>query len=323
MAVLGIETSCDDTGIAICSKGKILYSSLSSQEDLHREFGGIVPEIASRKHLEVLPVMLHRLKENFPFEKISGIAVTKGPGLIGSLLVGVKMAEGLSMGLGIPLVGVDHLMAHAVAIKLEEDIPFPYIALLVSGGHTSIMLVKDYTDMEILGETRDDACGEAFDKVAKMMGLGYPGGPVIEERAKLGKPTLKLPIPDLGSSLDFSFSGLKTAVMKKIMKLSPLDDVKVNNISKSFQDTVSAILREKTAMAVKETGIKHVVFCGGVAANRTLRKDLETEGKKKGFKVFSPSPHLCTDNGDMIAFLGEIMLEGGLLENPPLSPYPN
>ncbi len=324
MAILGIETSCDDTGVALCKNGKIIFSMLSSQEEFHSRFGGIVPEIASRKHLEVLPVMIHELKRKIDLKKVKGIAVTEGPGLIGSLLVGVKMAEGIAMGLGVPIVGIDHLMAHATSILLEKKVEFPYIALLISGGHTSLYLVKDYTDMELLGETRDDACGEAFDKVAKMLGLGYPGGPIIEKLASEGNRSFKFPIPDLGKdSLDFSFSGLKTAVMKKINELSELDEKSIKDIARSFQDTVSEILKMKVRKSVEALNVRRVVICGGVAANSKIREEIENEGKRYNFEVFFPSPRLCTDNADMIAFLGEIYLSRGIESTPPLNPYPN
>ncbi len=321
MVVLGIETSCDDTGLAVWDGEKIVVSYKTGQEEFHRRFGGIVPEIASRKHLEVLPTVFGDLLEKFPLDRIDGIAVTKGPGLIGSLLVGVKFAEALSIASEKPLVGVDHLEAHVYSIFIQEHVPFPYIALLASGGHTCLFLVEDFTKSSLLGDTRDDACGEAFDKVAKMMGLGYPGGPEVERLAKKGRPIIKLPIPDLGDSLDFSFSGLKTAVL---YTLKELGKDHFPDLAASFQKTVFEILLDRVLKACEKTGVKRVVFCGGVAANRTLREALKRAlEEERGVSFYAPSPYLCTDNGDMIAFLGEKRLSKGVVETPPLEVYPN
>lgn len=320
MAVLGIETSCDDTGLALVENGRIIFSIKTGQEEFHKRFGGIVPEIASRRHLEVLPHMVQDLFNRISPERIKGIAVTKGPGLIGSLLVGVKFAEGLAMGLSVPLVGVDHLHGHIFSIFLEQKLGFPYISLLASGGHTALFLVKSYINIELLGETRDDACGEAFDKVAKMMDLGYPGGPVIERMAMKGRATIELPIPDLGETLDFSFSGLKTAVLHR---MKDIEKEAFYDLAASFQKTVSEIFKEKIKKAVSLTGVKRIVFCGGVAANKTISQELKEFCLNLGCQFFVPSPYLCTDNGDMIAYLGEILLKlrGG--DKLPIDVYSN
>ncbi len=318
MIVLGIDTSCDDTGIGIVEDGRRLLSNVvQSQVELHHPHGGVVPELASREHLRnILPVFMEALKRaGISIEKIDGIAVTVGPGLIGSLLVGLYFVKAISLSKGIPYVGVNHLEGHILSIFLEEEVPdFPFIALTISGGHTNLYSVLDFGKYRLLGKTLDDAAGEAFDKVAKVLGLGYPGGIRIEELAKEGDPKkIKFPRAYLSKeSLDFSFSGLKTAVAlfvkrwKKEEKLSK--EIRIQDICASFQEAVLDVVIEKIKRAIRKEGIKNVVIAGGVACNRRLR---ERAIKELDAKVFFPRPEFCTDNGAMIAVAGYHRLKKG------------
>ncbi len=304
--LLAIETSCDETGVALFSKeGKLIKHLLYSQVALHSPFGGIVPEIASRKQLEVLSPLTKRLLEEsrVRIKELKAVAVTFGPGLIGSLLVGVSFAKALSFALKIPLIAVDHLQAHVSAIFLEKNLDFPFIGLLVSGGHTAIFLVNSFEDFVLLGHTRDDAVGEAFDKIAKLLGLGYPGGPIISKLAEKGdRKAINFPRPLLEEdTLDFSFSGLKTAVLNFLKKVS---FYKIEDVCACFEEAVCEVLVEKTVKASLKYQINRIVVAGGVAANKRLREVFSEKATTQGLNVFFPSPKFCTDNAAMIGVLG-------------------
>ncbi len=314
MYILGIDTSCDDTSCAILKDGKLVLSNvIHSQLKVHHQFGGVVPELASREHIRnILPVAGEAFKRaKITINHIDAVAVTSGPGLMGSLLVGLYYAKALSYSMSIPMVTVNHLEGHILSIFLEEDEPpFPYIALTVSGGHTSIFEVRDYGRYRTLGQTLDDAAGEAFDKVAKLLGLGYPGGPVIERLSENGRgDVIKFPRAYMGKdSLDFSFSGIKTAVSlyyKRYLEDKALQNsITIEDIAASFQEAVIDVLVHKTILASKKTGINTIVLAGGVACNSKLRERLTDEARSEGIKVFVPSPQYCTDNGAMIALAG-------------------
>jgi len=311
MIILGIDTSCDDTSVAVLENRKIVSNIISSQIKFHSKYGGIVPEIASRKHIEwIWDVTDKALEEaNVTIKDIELIAVCNGPGLIGSLLVGLCFAKALSYASEKPIIGVNHLEGHIQAVFLEERYPdFPFLCLIVSGGHTSLYRVDDFGKYKELGRTRDDAAGEAYDKVAKMLGLGYPGGPVIDFLAKDGNPEkFNLPRPYLHGSLDFSFSGLKTAVKVLLKDLgfqegSVPEEIK-KDIAASFQASVVDVLIEKIKWAVASEKLERVVITGGVAANSELRRRAEML-KQEGLEIFLPSKALCTDNAAMIAIAG-------------------
>lgn len=311
MLILGIDTSCDDTSASVVEGRKILSNIVSSQIEFHKKYGGVVPEIASRKHMEwIWDVTEEALqKAHKTLESIELIAVCHGPGLIGSLLIGVCFAKALSYASGKPLIGVNHLEGHIHAIFLEKEYPEPpFLTLIVSGGHTSLYRVEDLGVYKELGRTRDDAAGEAYDKVAKMLGIGYPGGPAIEKLAKEGDPEkFNLPRPYLPKNFDFSFSGLKTAV-KVLLKNLGFQDGNVpeeikKHISASFQASVIDVLIEKIKWAVKEEKLPKVVITGGVAANTELRNRAASL-KDEGIEVYFPSKALCTDNAAMIAVAG-------------------
>lgn len=302
--LLAIETSCDETGVALFSEeGVPIKDLLYSQVALHSPFGGIVPEIASRKQLEVLYPLLKRLFEESGkgVRDLKAIAVTFGPGLIGSLLVGVTFAKTLAMALEIPLISINHLHAHIFSPFLVKEILFPFLALLVSGGHTALFLVRDFEDLELMGHTRDDAAGEAFDKVAKLLGLPYPGGPIISKLAEKGDPErYELPRPMLEEeNFDFSFSGLKTAVFQLTKGAK---EIQVEDLCASFQKALCEVLVEKTLRASKALGIPRIVVTGGVSANTYLRK-LFYE-RAKGEEIYFPPVELCTDNALMVGYLG-------------------
>ncbi len=320
--LLAIETSCDDTGAAVLSDGrKILSSVVSSQVSVHQKYGGVVPELASRKHIEmIVPIVTEALQQaGLSLEKIDGIAVTQGPGLVGSLLVGLSFAKSLAFVKGIPLIGVNHLEAHLSAIFLEENPPsFPFLGLVVSGGHTSLFRVDGFGQYTLLGQTRDDAAGEAFDKVAKLLGLGYPGGPIIDELSRTGNPrAIPFPRPSVGkNSFDFSFSGLKTAVVH-FVKTFPgppgsFPEELLRNIVSSFQAAVVDVLVQKTFQAAGHQGLKRVVISGGVAANRLLRQRMKEEASKQKMRIYIPSPVLCTDNAAMVGVVGYEYLKRGI-----------
>jgi N6-L-threonylcarbamoyladenine synthase len=314
MLVLGIESSCDETGVALYdTEFGLLSHALHSQVEMHAEFGGVVPELASRDHIRrALPLTELVLKQaNKALKDIQGIAYTQGPGLAGALLVGTSIAQSLAMALQVPSVGVHHLEGHLLAPLLEDNPPqFPFVALLVSGGHSQLMRVNGIGEYTLLGDTLDDAAGEAFDKTAKLLGLGYPGGPALAKLAALGSAHFKLPRPMLHSKdLNFSFSGLKTAVLTLVNNNQPLTDTIKKNIAWEFQEAVTEILTEKCMAALRETGLDNLVVSGGVGANTRLRERLNAATKRKLCKVSYPRLEFCTDNGAMIAFAGAMRLK--------------
>lgn len=301
MIILGIETSCDETGVAICSNFQIL-SSLTKTQSIHQKYGGVVPEIASREHEKYLPRITRKvLKDaNIQFKDIDAISVTNGPGLMGSLLSGISFAKGLSYGLDIPIVPINHLEAHLNSVFIEhEKLEPPFINLLVSGGHTQLWLVKNMFEYELLGETLDDACGEAFDKGAKKLNLNYPGGPEIEKLATSGnKNLIDFPRPMIhDNSFNFSFSGLKTSLINCVIK----DEYNFDDIAASYQEAIVDTLIAKFDKAMNQYSVKSGIICGGVAANQRLREKLDKLDKN----IIYPSMKYCTDNADMIAYLGE------------------
>lgn len=326
MLVLGIESSCDETGIALYDTERgLLAHALHSQVDMHAEYGGVVPELASRDHIQrVLPLTELTLKDaNKTLNDIDAIAYTQGPGLSGALLVGTSFAESLAFSLQIPTISVHHLEGHLLAPLLEENPPeFPFIALLVSGGHSQLMRVDGIGEYQLLGDTLDDAAGEAFDKTAKLLGLGYPGGPALAKLAENGKPRFKLPRPLLNSGdLNFSFSGLKTAVLSLTNKHQPLDEVTKADIAWEFQEAVTELLTIKCMSALRETGLDSLVVSGGVGANSKLREKLNAATHRKLCKVSYPRLEFCTDNGAMIAFAGAMRLKARHANTPENYPF--
>ena len=308
---MGIETSCDETAAAIVEDGKKIISNVvASQISIHQKYGGVVPEIASRKHMEyIIPVIDKALDESG--EKItdlSAIAVTYGPGLIGSLLVGLSVAKAMAYAQNIPLIGVNHLEAHIYANFLEHnEIKPPFVCLIVSGGHTSLVYIRHFGEYELLGQTKDDAAGEVFDKIAKFLNLGYPGGPIIEKLAKEGDPSsIQFPRPILNDkTYDFSFSGLKTAVIYHIKELEKRNkNIPVSDILASFQQAAIDVLVEKTIKAALQFKAKQIILAGGVAANTSLRREIKEKANLLNIKVFYPSTFLCTDNAAMVASAG-------------------
>jgi N6-L-threonylcarbamoyladenine synthase len=320
MLVLGVETSCDDTAAAVLDEGRVLANLVSSQDTVHKPFGGVVPELASRQHVRnILPILDAALTAaNVSLKDLDGLAVTRGPGLVGSLLVGLSVVKGLAFRLGIPYVGVNHLEAHLLAILLEQKIPFPYLALLASGGHTLLYSVRGVGDYLHLGGTRDDAAGEAYDKVAKMMGLGYPGGRVIDRLARTGdRKAFTFPRARLGDdSYDFSFSGIKTAVWHFLGKTGRDQwQGRESDIAASFQEAMVDMLVSPTMRAARDLGIGRIVLAGGVAANSRLRERILEEAAARAALAYLPSPAFCTDNGAMIALCGGRWLERGRRDN--------
>ena len=310
MLTLGIESSCDETSVAVVKDGReILSNIISSQIEIHRLFGGVVPEIASRKHVSaILPVIDLALEEaKITIDDVDIIASTRGPGLIGALLVGLTAGRGLALATGKPFVGVNHIRGHVCANYLTHpDLEPPFVGLIVSGGHSYLIHVEDYIDFTLYGKTRDDAAGEAFDKVARAMDIGYPGGPVIDKLAKEGKETYELPRVMLErGSYDFSFSGLKTAVLNELNNAKQKgEEIRVADMAASFQNAVVDVLTEKTYRLAHELGEKKIVLAGGVSANSGLRAAMEKRGAEEGIEVYYPDPILCTDNGAMIASVG-------------------
>lgn len=325
--VLGIESSCDETSASVVADGgKILSNIVSSQISQHRPFGGVVPELASRKHLEaIIPVVEEALDAaSIKLAEIDAIAVTQGPGLLGCLMVGMTAAKTLCVALEKPLVAVDHLHAHATAVTIERNMEFPFISLVVSGGHTSLYLVESHTDLEVIGSTRDDAAGEAFDKAAKALGLGYPGGAEIDRLAKDGDPSkVKFPRPLSGKdTLWFSFSGLKTSLVYSVEKHGKPEGARLNDICAGYQEAIVDTLIEKSLLATRKTGIRNFAITGGVACNSRLREKSEKIFGRENIKLAIPSPPLCTDNAAMIAALGYRKLSEGQtapLETPAFS----
>lgn len=321
MKILGIDTSCDDTSAAVVEEGhRVLSNVINSQVKLHHPYGGVVPELAAREHIRnIIPVVdAALLTAGCDLEQIDGVAVTVGPGLIGSLLVGLYYAKSIAYVKEIPLVAANHLEGHILSIMLEDDTPrFPFVALTVSGGHTSLFHVRGIGKYELMGQTLDDAAGEAFDKVSKLLGLGYPGGPAIEKIAESGrKDIINFPRAVLAKdSLDFSFSGLKTAVSLYIRKWRENRhgsiDISIEDIAASFQESVFDVLVQKLANATVSAGVDKAVVAGGVACNRALRKKLNETAHKMGISVFYPRPEYCTDNGAMIAVAGYHRIAAG------------
>ncbi|WP_310991932.1 tRNA (adenosine(37)-N6)-threonylcarbamoyltransferase complex transferase subunit TsaD [Aequorivita marina] len=313
--ILGIESSCDDTAASVINNGTICSNVVATQA-IHEQYGGVVPELASRAHQQnIVPVVHQALQQaNIDKKQLSAIAFTRGPGLMGSLLVGTSFSKSLAMGLGIPLIAVNHMQAHILAhfIKTAGQTPpnFPFLAMTISGGHTQIVKVTDYFEMKVIGQTIDDAVGEAFDKSAKILGLPYPGGPLVDKYAQKGNPkAFKFPKPKVGP-MDFSFSGLKTSVLyfvEKQVKQNP-DFISENmeDICASLQFTIVSYLMDKLKNAVKETGIKEIAIGGGVSANSGIRNALKDAEKRYGWKTHIPKFEFCTDNAAMIAIVGEL-----------------
>jgi N6-L-threonylcarbamoyladenine synthase len=329
MIVLGIETSCDETAAAVLDGGrKVLSSVVASQDAVHGPYGGVVPELASRRHIEVIvPVVTRALADaSMSLGDLDGIAVTQGPGLVGSLLVGCSLAKAIAYAHGLPLVGVNHLEGHIYAAFLEApSLAFPFVALVVSGGHTALYLARDAGCYERIGQTRDDAAGEAFDKVAKLLGLGYPGGPAIERAAAEGDPRA-IPFPSAQMSdgaPDFSFSGIKTAVSLHVKRHGPLTARAAADVAASFQATAVKMLVRKTVRAARRLGLRRIVLSGGVAANTALREALAAECGERGWELFIPSRRLCTDNAAMIAAAGHDRLAAGERAALPMNAIPD
>lgn len=335
MIILGIESSCDETAVSILeTPKKILADFTASQEDVHAKFGGVVPELASRRHMEmIIPLLNNALAfSKLKLKDIDGIAVTRAPGLIGALLVGLSFAKAIAYVFKKPIKGINHLEGHLNAAHLEHDeISYPHIGMVVSGGHTSLYLVKGFNKYKLLGATRDDAAGEAYDKVAKLLGLGYPGGPIIDKIAKNGNPkAFKFTRPKISSGsifeigeLDFSFSGIKTAVMMECRKLMTTDEKIIIDLAASFQHTVVEILCRQIIHASDLYKCKAVVISGGVAANSHLRNRLTDLCNENGLKLFLPSLKFCTDNAAMIAYVGGRYLEMGKRDNFGLAAVAN
>ncbi len=329
MLILGIETSCDETSASIVKDGTIIVSNIiTSQDKIHAPFGGVVPELASREQLESIGWVVKEAlnKANTKFSGIDAIAVTYGPGLAGSLLIGVEFAKTLSYSLSIPLIGINHIHAHLYANFLgQHNIEFPYIGLVISGGHTSLFYVEDFMTYSFLGQTRDDACGEAFDKGAQILNLGYPGGPLIDRISKKGNlSAIKFPRAHLENKFDFSFSGLKTSLLRYVEKKGKISKKELPDIAASFQEAIVDVLVKKAILAAEYKKTDTIVVGGGVSANSRIRGKLEEEGKKKNLKIHFPNElKLCTDNGAMVAGLGYWMLKEGKTSSLDLDIQPN
>jgi tRNA N6-adenosine threonylcarbamoyltransferase len=330
LVVLGIETSCDETAAALVRReasgtGVLLANLVRSQLALHAEFGGVVPEIAARAHVELLDRLIAEAlaESRLGWEEIDGVAATAGPGLIGGLIVGVTTAKAIALARRLPFIAVNHLEAHALTPGLTHGLRFPYLLLLVSGGHTQLLIVKDVGSYTRLGTTLDDALGEAFDKAAKLLGLGYPGGPAVEECAKRGRTIVALPRPMLGrSEPHFSLAGLKTALRHEAMKREPLGEQDVADLCASFQEAAADVVSDRTGRAMElyvdalgSEAQKALVVAGGVAANQRLRAALTTVAAENGFALILPPPELCTDNAAMVAWAGAERLARGLVDD--------
>ena len=323
--VFGIETSCDETAAAVVMGGSdVLSSVVASQLEIHARFGGVVPEIASRAHLEALTSVIDQAlqKSGIGFDRIDAVAATVGPGLVGALLVGVSAAKSLALVLDVPFVGVNHLEAHLYAAMLDDaNVEFPLLVLLVSGGHTMFVEVREHGRYQIVGRTRDDAAGEAFDKVARFLGLGYPGGPAIDAQAHLGDAkAINFPRAMINDGLDVSFSGLKTAVINHVRKFP---SVATADVAASFQSAVVDVLVAKTLRAAEQFGARTVALGGGVAANSLLRSEISTACARKDFRVVLPSLAMCTDNAAMIASAGWYRLRLSGPTSLDAGAYPN
>ena len=326
MNILGIETSCDDTSAAVVADGRAVLSNVvSSQDEFHAKYGGIVPEIASRKHVELILFVIQEAleKADMTYDKVDAIAVTNRPGLVGSLLVGVSAAKTIAYCHKKPLIGVNHMLGHVYANVLEHpDLDFPHLTLTVSGGHTLIMHITSPTEYTIIGHTLDDAVGEAYDKIAKFLGLGFPGGPAIDRLAKEGDPdAITFPSPLLHSgNLNFSFSGLKTAVIRYVTEQQKAgNDVNDADVAAGFQQAAIKVLIKKTLYAADEKAVSTITLSGGVAANSGLRETLIRQGKANGYRVRYPRPVMCTDNGAMIAGVGYHLYQQGVRDGLDLN----
>ncbi len=329
IAILAIESSCDETSAAVVINGrKILSNVISSQIDIHKKFGGVVPEIASRKHVElVVPVIDQALEEaDTTLERVDAIGVTYGPGLVGALLVGLSAAKGLAFSTGKPLIGVHHIEGHIAANYLEnETLEPPFVCLVASGGHSHIVNVADYNKFEIMGRTRDDAAGEAFDKIARALGLGYPGGPLVDAQAKHGNcRAVEFPRVHFNDgSFDFSFSGLKTAVLNYLNSMAlKSNEINLPDVCASFQQAVVDVLVKNTVAAALEKGVRKVALAGGVAANSHLRSSMKAAVEQAGMKMYYPRPILCTDNAAMIGSAAYYEYKRGNISNLDLNAVP-
>lgn len=326
--VFGIETSCDETAAAIVKNGtEIVANVVSSQIESHKRFGGVVPEIASRHHVEQIIAVLNETLEQagLTFKDMDAIAVTKGPGLVGALLIGVNAAKAIAFAHNLPLIGVHHIAGHIYANRLVKEMAFPLLSLVVSGGHTELVYMKEHGSFEVIGETRDDAAGEAYDKVARTLNLPYPGGPHIDRLAAQGEDTYKLPRVRLEEgSYDFSFSGLKSAVINTVHNAEQRgEEIVPENLAASFQASVVDVLTEKTIRAAKEYGVKQVLLSGGVAANKGLRASLENAfADFKNIELVIPPLSLCTDNAAMIAAAGTILFGQGKRDGMDMNGHP-
>lgn len=328
MITLGIETSCDETAAAVLRNTTVLSNIVSSQVQMHEKYGGVVPELASREHLKnLMPVVRQALdRASVTAQDIGLVAVTHAPGLIGALLVGVSAAKAMAYGLDIPFIGVHHGEGHIVAARLEyPDLDYPYVALLVSGGHTALYHVQEFGSYRLLGQTRDDAAGEAFDKVARLMDLPYPGGPVIDKLAQVGNPKAVAFPRGVREGFDFSFSGLKTAVRNHVMLFRSKDtgldrSMPKQDVAASFQAAVVDTLVEKTMLAARETGVEKVVVAGGVAANSGLRREMTRTCRERNITLYLPGMQLCVDNAAMIALAGYLRHQRGERSGLDLNP---
>lgn len=330
MNILAIESSCDETAAAVVQDGrKVLSNIISSQIEIHKLYGGVVPEIASRKHIEkVIQVVDEALKEaSLTMDEIDAVAVTYGPGLVGALLVGVSAAKSIAFAHNKPLIGVHHIEGHISANYIEnEELEPPFLCLVVSGGHTNLVIVKDYGEYEVLGKTRDDAAGEAFDKVARAIGLGYPGGPKIQKISEEGnKDAIAFPRAKVADSpFDFSFSGLKSSVLNYINSCEMKgEEINKADIAASFQEAVVDVLVSHTIEGAKQLGFKKIAMAGGVASNTVLREEMKEACERRGFKFYHPSPILCTDNAAMIGAAAYYDYKKGLISDLTLNAVPN
>lgn len=326
--ILGIESSCDETSASVCINGKVINNEIAGQE-IHSKYGGVVPELASREHHKnIVPLVDSVLKDaNITINDLNAIAYTRGPGLLGALLVGSSFAKAMSAALEIPLIPIHHMKAHVLAHFIDAPVPkFPFICLTVSGGHTQLLKVESATEMEILGQTRDDAVGEAFDKSAKLLGLPYPGGPLIDKLAKLGKPSsFNFSETDV-DGLDYSFSGIKTSILyflqKNVHKNENFIAENINDLAASIQGTLIRMLISKLKKAAKQEGIRTIAIAGGVSANSQLRDELKKTAKIENWDLFIPDFQYCTDNAGMISMSGHLLYQEGFFGNLSDSPLP-